>query len=113
MKAQRNCDGSGADIVVCGITFDRCPVAWLRDYGGEGSIMLDLLVDCCGGVLLDEQMNYAISDTGAYPVPIAKPRPILHLPFPGGLNDQPAVIMAAFRVMQSKAVEMATEARNG
>ncbi len=83
-QKERNCRGeTGKKQLFGGWEFDVCPVRWLARHPME-SMIFHLYYQCCGGTLLTE--------AGAV-------SPMIHLPFSGGINEQPAVLLDAFGIM--------------
>jgi len=89
MMDARGCDGF--DPYPCGgERFDECPRKFQSKHP-ELAAIVETWIDCVGGVIGDGM--------GAI-------NPVIHLPYPGGMADQPAPIMAAFRVISSKAAKI-------
>ena len=81
----RGCNGF--DPYPCGgERFDECPRKTQINHP-ELSAIVETWIDCLGGSITNGM--------GAI-------NPVIHLPFPGGLSEQPAPIMAAFRIIASK-----------
>jgi len=82
----RNCDGTGDPIILGGVSFDICPVKALGDHPDLYDVF-QLYVDCCG---------FHVFDTVGMSIGMAT---VKHLPFEGTIQDQPNIIIEAFRVI--------------
>jgi len=82
MKAVRGCEiALSRPLIFGGVEFKTCPK---KHDSGEAADMVGLYIDCVGGVLCD--------GWGAV-------SPIRHLPFAGGIADQPKKLMDALKIV--------------
>lgn len=81
-KNERNCRGDrSGPVIFGGQRYDRCPVSWLFNHPKETALW-EQYVDCCGS---------SLSGNGGIGT-------VIHLPFPGTVGEQPARLMASFRI---------------
>lgn len=83
-QKERDCTGSGGKKHrFGGWEFPLCPVNWLREHPVHLAVF-KLFVDCCGGRISNGN---------------GKVSPIIHLLYSGGINEQPAALMDAFKII--------------